>query len=81
MSKTQVITYVIKRACSTQEQVQGALIAFFCDLKEIIDEYIEGHIEGVGKRNERRFQESMARYKAMEDEAEQELKELRQRSH
>jgi len=46
MKETQLITHVMERACSAQKQVQGALVAFFCDLKEILYQYLEGHIEG-----------------------------------
>jgi hypothetical protein len=79
MNETQLITYVIEKACSTQKQVQGALVAFFCDLKRILDAYLEGHIEGVDKR-ERPFKEFMGQYQAMEDEAQQELEKLRRRN-
>jgi len=76
MNETQLITYVIEKACSTQQQVQGALVAFVCDLKKTLDTYIEGHIEGVDKRES--FKESIARYYALEDEAQKELEKLRQ---
>jgi len=75
MNETQLITFVIEKACSTQKQVHGAFVTFFCDLKRILDAYIEGHIEGVGKRES--FKESIARYYAMEEEAQKELEKLR----
>ena len=81
MNTTQLITYVIEKACSTQKQVHGAFVGFFCDLKRIFDEYLEERIEGVGNLNERRFNERMAHYKAMEEEAEQELEKIRRSSH
>jgi hypothetical protein len=76
MNETQLIRSVIEKACSTQKQVQGALVAFVCDLKKILDTYIEGHIEAVDKRES--FKESIARYYTMEDEAQKELEKLRQ---
>jgi nucleoid DNA-binding protein len=78
MNETQLITFVIEKACSTQKQVHGAFVTFFCDLKRILDKYLEERVEGVGTLNERRFNERMAYYKAMEEEAEQELEKIRQ---
>jgi len=80
MNETQLITYVIEKACSTQKQVQGALVAFVCDLKKILDTYIEGHIEGVDKRERfKEFKEFIAWYYAYaaEEEARKELEKLR----
>lgn len=78
MSTIELIEYVVDKACLTQKQVRGALVDFVSDLKKVLDQYLEEHIEGVEKGNQRLWEESIARYQAMQEESEQELEKLRQ---
>jgi hypothetical protein len=77
MSTIELIEYVVDKACLTQKQVRSALVDFVFGLKKVFDQYLEERIEGVEKRNQRLWQESVARYQAMQEEAEQELEKLR----
>jgi hypothetical protein len=78
MRTIEFIQYVVDKACLTQKQMRGALVDFVSDLKKVLDQYFEERAEGLEKRNQRRWEESIARYQAMQEEAEQELKKLRQ---